>query len=51
LFLRFQVGVTEQTMAELDHFPILEMVVVSRCGVDIREVNRVVKDTGWKMSK
>jgi hypothetical protein len=51
LFLRFQLGVTEQTLAELEYFPKLEMVVISRCGVDVREVKRVVKDTGWKMSK
>jgi hypothetical protein len=51
LFLRFQPGVTEKALAELSHFPKLEMVVTSRCGVNIPNAKSIIKDRGWKMSK
>ncbi|KAH0283710.1 hypothetical protein M436DRAFT_36484 [Aureobasidium namibiae CBS 147.97] len=51
LFLRFQFGVTERALAELEYFPRLEMVVTSRCGVKIREAKKIVREKGWKITK
>lgn len=51
LFLRFQPGVTELSLAELDGFRKLEMVVTSRCGISIKEGKKIVKDKGWKMTR
>lgn len=50
LVLRFQVGVTELSLRELDGFGALEMVVTSRCGVCIKQGKKIVKDKGWKMT-
>ncbi|KAI4833853.1 hypothetical protein E4T44_09182, partial [Aureobasidium sp. EXF-8845] len=50
LFMRFQVGVTEISLAELSHFPELVMVVTSRCGIDILNAKSIVRSNGWKMS-
>jgi hypothetical protein len=51
LFLRFQLGVTELSLAELDGFERLEMVVTSRCGIKIREGKKIAKNKGWKMTR
>jgi hypothetical protein len=51
LFLRFQMGITENALGELNHVPKLEMVVTSRCGVSIREVKKIEKEKGWKMTR
>jgi hypothetical protein len=51
LFLRFQLGVTEMALAELSHFPRLECVVTSRCGVIIREGKKIGREGGWKMTR
>jgi hypothetical protein len=51
LFLRFQLGVTEMMLQELSHFPRLEMVVTSRCGVSIKEAKKVARGVGWKLTR
>jgi hypothetical protein len=51
LFLRFQLGITEMALGELNHFQTLEMVVTSRCGVSIREAKKIGKEKGWKMTR
>lgn len=51
LFLRFQLGVTELSLGELDGFRKLEMVVTSRCGISIKEGKKIVKGKGWKMTR
>ncbi|KAI5212887.1 hypothetical protein E4T38_00121 [Aureobasidium subglaciale] len=50
LFLRFQLGVSERVFGELEHFPALEMVVTSRCGIKTKEGKKVAKEKGWKMT-
>ncbi|KAI5204815.1 hypothetical protein E4T39_03427 [Aureobasidium subglaciale] len=50
LFLRFQVGVSERMLGELEYFPALEMVVTSRCGVKVREGKKIARERGWKMT-
>jgi len=51
LFLRFQFGITEYMLQDLEYFPRLEMVVTSRCGVKIREAKKFVREKGWKMTR
>ncbi|CAD0082194.1 unnamed protein product, partial [Aureobasidium vineae] len=50
LFLRFQLGITDLALGELDGFKQLEMAVTSRCGVSIREGKKIGKEKGWKMT-
>lgn len=51
LFLRFQLGVTELSLGELDGFRALEMVVTSRCGINVKQGKKIVKDKGWKTTR
>jgi len=51
LFLRFQFGITEYMLQDLEYFPSLEMVVTSRCGVKIREAKKLAREKGWKMTR
>lgn len=51
LFSRFQFGVTELTLGDLEYFPNLEMVVTSRCGVKIKEAKRIAREKRWKMTR
>ncbi|KEQ67499.1 uncharacterized protein M437DRAFT_37432 [Aureobasidium melanogenum CBS 110374] len=50
LVLRFQLGVTELSLRELDGFGALEMMVTSRCGVCVKQGKKIAKDKGWKMT-
>lgn len=51
LFLRFQLGITELALGELNHVPKLETLVTSRCGVSVREAKKITKDKRWKMTR